>query len=119
MLRAIFAASLAAAVVIVVPGEATANGRKDDPGLSSHPKSAYYRKRAKPQVRSYVMRRGGYSYRIEDSLDTYGSSRTLYGGTRFYRDSQLDRQTTSGPFDHGFFFDSGVAPRGGDSPYMH
>jgi hypothetical protein len=56
---------------------------------------------------------------IQDTLDTYGSSRTLYGGSRFYRDPQLDRQTTSGPFDHGFFFDSGVAPRGGDSPYMH
>jgi hypothetical protein len=36
-----------------------------------------------------------------------------------YRDPFVDRQTTSGPFDHGFFFDSGVAPHGGDSPYLH
>jgi hypothetical protein len=35
-----------------------------------------------------------------------------------YRDPYLDRQTQAGPFDYGFFFDSGITPRGGDSPYM-
>ena len=84
----------------------------------SYGKSAY-KKKAGPQVRGYSERRGGYSYSYADSLDTYGSSRTVYGGSRFYRDAYLDRQTRSGPFDHGFFFDSGIAPRGGDSPYMH
>jgi hypothetical protein len=37
-----------------------------------------------------------------------------------FRDPQLGRQTEGGPFDHGFFFDSGIgSPHGGDSPYMH
>jgi hypothetical protein len=31
----------------------------------------------------------------------------------------VDRQTRFGPFDHGFFFDSGIEPRGGDSPYLN
>jgi hypothetical protein len=100
-----------------VPG-AVAHDRRD--GASEHPKSAYYRHRgAKPQVRGYIVRRGGYSYSYADSLNTYGDSRTLYGGSPLYRDPLLDRQTSSGPFDHGFFFDSGVAPRGGESPYQH
>lgn len=78
------------------------------------------RRRAyRPRVKGYYARRGGYSYSIPDTIDTYGSSRTLYGGTPHYRDPALDRQSMAGPFDHGFFFDSGYGPRGGDSPYMH
>lgn len=34
-------------------------------------------------------------------------------------DPQLDKQTTGGPFDSGFFFDSGMGQNGGDSPYMN
>ena len=124
MKRTLLAAAVATITVLGLTGEAFADsrGRRTivDNGvvLSEHPKSSYYRKRG-TQVRGFAARRGGYSYTYADSIDTYGSSRTLYGGTRFYRDAQLDRQTTSGPFDHGFFFDSGIAPRGGDSPYMH
>ena len=84
-----------------------------------HPKSAYYRKRGR--VYGYLGRRrvGGYSYSKEDVIDTYGLTRGLYGGVNSYRDPFVDRQTTAGPFDHGFFFDSGTGPRGGDSPYLH
>lgn len=78
-----------------------------------------YRKKARPQVRSYVARRGGYSYYATDSINTYGDARSLYGSTGYFRDFNRDRQSMSGPFDHGFFFDSGTHPRGGDSPYMH
>lgn len=66
-----------------------------------------------------VKRGGGYSYSYADSVNTYGDSRTRYGGASVYRDPTLDRQTPSGPFDHGFFFDSAVQPRGGEAPYMH
>lgn len=72
-----------------------------------------------PRVRGFVARRGGYSYVPEDVINTYGNSRTLYGSASVYRDPMLDRQTQFGPFDHGFFFDSGIAPRGGDSPYQN
>jgi len=86
---------------------------------AEHPKSAYYHKRSR--VYGYVGRRrvGGYSYAAEDVINTYGLTRGLYGSMNSYRDPSLDRQTSSGPFDHGFFFDSGNSPRGGDSPYLH
>lgn len=74
----------------------------------------------KPQVRGFVKRGGYYSYHPEDSINTYGDSRTRYGSTSFYRNPNVDRQTQSGPFDHGFFYDSGIStPYGGNSPYMH
>ncbi len=86
-------------------------------GAGAHPASSYYRRA--PQVRGYAARRGGYSYKAEDTINTYGDSRTRYGSTSFYRFNGVDRQTSAGPFDHGFFFDSGIGPRGGDSPYMN
>jgi hypothetical protein len=67
------------------------------------------------KVRGYRKRRGQYSYSANDVANTYGNSRTRYGSVNSYRDH---RQTNAGPFDHGWFFDSAVAPRGGDSPYM-
>ncbi|MFZ4809346.1 MAG: hypothetical protein ACOYLQ_18995 [Hyphomicrobiaceae bacterium] len=86
-------------------------------GAGGHPASSYYRRG--PQVRGYAARRGGYSFKAEDTINTYGDSRTRYGSTSFYRFNGVDRQTAAGPFDHGFFFDSGIGPRGGDSPYMN
>jgi len=84
-----------------------------------HATVKYYRT-PKPRVYGYVVRRGGgYSYVPEDVINTYGNSRTLYGGANAYRDPMLDRQSQFGPFDHGFFFDSAIAPRGGDAPYQH
>lgn len=77
-----------------------------------------YRAYRGPQVRGYLVRRGGYSYDLGDTTNTYGDSRNVYGANQMFRHWSLDRQTTSGPFDHGFFFDSGIAPRGGDSPYL-
>ena len=35
-------------------------------------------------------------------------SRAHYGSINSYRDPFVDRQTVNGPFDHGFFFDSGM-----------
>jgi hypothetical protein len=84
-----------------------------EPG--AHPSSRYYRRA--PQVRSFVQRRGGYSYSSADVINTYGNGRSVYGSTNTYRNPYLDLQSRSGPFDHGFFFDSGVSPRGGNSPY--
>jgi hypothetical protein len=103
-------------------GTAEAAGKKAPvvqeavPG-GGHPASGYYRKG--PQVRGYVQRKGGYSYTPGDVTNTYGQSRTIFGGANTYRAPGLDRQTTSGPFDHGFFWDSGIAPRGGNSPYLN
>ena len=76
-----------------------------------------YRKRTR--VYGYMARRGGYSYTPSDVVNTYGLTRNLYGSNNSFRDPFADRQTVAGPFDHGFFFDSGIGPRGGDSPYLH
>jgi len=40
----------------------------------------------------------------------------LYGG---YIDPYINKQSPGGPFDSGFFFDSGINRNGGDSPYMN
>ncbi len=106
--------SLLAVVSTASAGERWSRGSSAEEG--AHPKSSYYR--GGPRVRGYVSRRGGYSYNYEDTINTYGDSRGQYGSARSLRDPALDRQTQGGPFDHGFFFDSGVAPRGGDSPYL-
>lgn len=88
----------------------------DGPTARTKSKAAKVRKGG-TRVRAFVARGGYYSYRDEDVMNTYAGSRTLFGSANSYRDPFIDRQTTAGPFDHGFFFDSGVGPRGGDAPY--
>ncbi len=55
---------------------------------------------------------GGYSYSYAESLLSFDNTRILRD-----RDADFDRQ--GGPFDHGFFFDSGAQIRGGESPYLN
>lgn len=118
---AIAAVALSAACFSSVP--VAAAERKSQPaveqaGPAAHPKSTTYRRA--PQVRGFVQRRGGYSYSSSDTINTTGPGRGLYGSTNSYRFLGVDRQTRSGPFDHGFFYDGGgTAPRGGDSPYIN
>jgi hypothetical protein len=71
-------------------------------------------------VRGYLVARriGDYSHAPED-VNTYGLSRNKFGATSSFREPFSDRQTSAGPFNHGFFFDWGTAPRGEDSPYLH
>ena len=114
---------LAAAIAVLgLTGSATGS-QAQGIGLQ-HPASGYYRSQRGartvrgPQVRGFAQRRvGGYSFYAEDTVNTYGNARSQFGGANSYRDSLQDRQTRFGPFDHGFFFDSGVSPRGGYSPY--
>lgn len=112
-------AVLALAGAFALPAEAGAkkNATVYADDTAEHPKSGYYHRQ--PQVRGYIQRKGGYSFRREDVINTYGDSRVKYGSNNSYRDPFLDRQTRSGPFDHDFFFDSGIAPRGGDGPYFN
>lgn len=69
-------------------------------------------RRKSAQVRGYSRGVGGYSYSYADSLLSYDNTRILRD-----RDAEFDRQ--GGPFDHGFFFDSGAQVRGGESPYLN
>ncbi|MFV0299184.1 MAG: hypothetical protein ACK5JT_24040 [Hyphomicrobiaceae bacterium] len=78
-----------------------------------------YSSRKHAKVRGYSKRVGGYSYDYSDTINTYGDSRSKYGSTFSFRDPMTERQTIGGPFDDGFFFDSGIGARGGNSPYLN
>jgi hypothetical protein len=115
----ILAAACAACALLAMGGSAAANGRPAGKAHAEQGKAASAsakRKRA-TRVKGYLARGGYYSYSDFDVINIYGGSRALYGSTNTYRDPFLDRQTTAGPFDHDFFFDSGMGPRGGDAPY--
>lgn len=110
-------ALLSAAGMGVVSGSTEAVAQSTTVQGAEHPAARSYRRG--PQVRGYVQRRGGYSYAKEDAINTYGDSRARYGSTSVYRDQMVDRQTRFGPFDHGFFFDSGIGLNAGNAPYQN
>ncbi|MEN2494486.1 MAG: hypothetical protein TECD_00385 [Hyphomicrobiaceae bacterium hypho_1] len=88
------------------------------PSSGGHRASKYYEDSdTAAKARASRQRRGGYSYSARDTINTYGDSRTVNGGANSYRFEFYTRQTPSGPFDHGFFFDSGIGMNGGNSPY--
>lgn len=81
------------------------------PAEAAPKKSGY---QSAPQGGGYAIRRsrGGYSYGYSDSIATNGDRAA-------YRGHILNPQTPAGPFDSGFFFDSAMGYRGGQSPYMN
>jgi hypothetical protein len=52
---------------------------------------------------------GGYSYTPSDVTGSRNEPAP-------YQDA---RQSQGGPFDSGFFFDSGIGPHGGNAPYLN
>lgn len=105
---------------LTMPFSAAVPASAHHKGVHGKRATVHYYRSTKPRVYGYVERRGGgYSYAPEDVINTYGNSRTLFGGINAYRDPMADRQSQFGPFDHGFFFDSAIAPRGGDAPYQN
>ena len=117
MLRVLGVALVSAVVAMAASGVETGARAEGASASASSKYRAHKHYRRGPQVRGYAARRGGYSYSIGDVINTYGDNRSRFGGTSFYRDPRVDSQTPGGPFDHGFFFDSGINPRGGNSPY--
>ena len=54
---------------------------------------------------------GGYSYTPSDvAASGIATEPAPYQGVR---------QSQGGPFDSGFFFDSGIGPHGGNAPYLN
>jgi hypothetical protein len=106
MIKALLLAFIVSGLALSVASVAEAGSKRHNSGDGT-------------KVKGYSERRGGYSYTYADSINTYGNTRTKFGGASVYRDPNLDRQTEAGPFDHGFFFDSGMGKHGGDSPYMN
>ena len=110
----------ALAAIVLANGTAQAGGRADGSGYRDYRYVEHgprYRRTKGTRVRGFLRRGGYYSYNDDDVINTYGGARGVFGFTNTYRDPYVERQSQAGPFDHGFFFDSGLSPRGGDSPY--
>jgi hypothetical protein len=69
------------------------------------------------RVKGFVQRGGYYSYVDEDAINSYAWSRSLFTSTSTFRNPWTERQSAAGPFDSGFFFDSGLIPNLNDAPY--
>jgi hypothetical protein len=110
-----------AAFAFVVPASSgnaqTASGYSQGSG-----KSAKRAQRRRPiRVRVYPRRIGGYSsypYIASVGSSNPGAYPTSPG--RYYGDPMVRQQSSFGPFDRGFFYDSGqFSPYGGWAPYYH
>lgn len=111
-----FSAIVCVAAPLIAASSASAHQR----GVHAKPAPMGYYRAGKPKVYGYAVRPGGgYSYTVRDIINTYSDTRARWGSTNFFRNWSVDRQTPFGPFDHGFFFDSGIAPRGGFAPYQN
>lgn len=72
---------------------------------------------AKPKTRKRrAARQGTVSQQSKAKEKEISEYFRLYGG---FIDPAINRQTPGGPFDSGFFFDSGIGRNGGQSPYMN
>jgi hypothetical protein len=69
------------------------------------------------KVRGFLQRGGYYSYIDNDVINTYAWPRGLYSSTSAFRTPFTNQQSPAGPFDSGFFFDSGLGPPFNDAPY--
>jgi len=102
---ALAVAAVAGLVLTTPPSVSTA----DAAGASRN--SPFYKPtKQKPLVRGARRRAGGYSYTHEDSIIDF-RDRSVF------LDSRID-EPSRGPFDSGFFFDSGIE-RHNDSPYLY
>ncbi len=100
-----------AAVLAVVAVESLAQ-RLAPAGWSSGAWAGEYTLEAKPRRRGVARRRPPQGSTAEEIARYF----QLYGG---FIDPAINKQSQGGPFDSGFFFDSGLGPNGGDSPYMN
>src|SRR5262245_21645069 len=104
--RTLLVAGLGIGALMACATASQADGRKVT--IEARPmtgeKAPPYRKRGSA-VRRYVVMRGGYAYARSDT--TFGSWRAPY--------AWVD-QSPGGPFDSGFFFDSGIRPLN-NAPY--
>ncbi len=118
MRRSWMAAMILGAAAVVSGSAVSSAHEASGDGAKKH---RVHHARKGTRVKGFVARSGGgYSYVAADTINTYGDARGKYGAAQSFRDPGFDRQTQGGPFDNGFFFDSGIgSPHGGDSPYMH
>jgi len=110
----VFAGLVSAVALLVLVGadvagmDTIAGAKADDSSdQSKAPRKA--RRHARAQPRGYTLSQGATPAEIARYFQ-------LYGG---YIDPSINKQSQGGPFDSGFFFDSGINRNGGDSPYLN
>jgi hypothetical protein len=109
LVRLGFAAAAGVLALVTLDGIAQQAGPVAG-GWSSGAQAEDYKLEAKPRRRA---RRRAPQGSTPEEIARYFQ---LYGG---FIDPSINKQSQGGPFDSGFFFDSGMGPNGGDSPYMN
>jgi hypothetical protein len=70
------------------------------------------------RARGAYYRGGYYSYRDRDVVSSWAWTRSLFISRSYFRTPLTGLQSPAGPFDSGFFFDSGLQPYGwNNAPY--
>ncbi len=70
------------------------------------------------RARGFYYGGGFYSYRDRDVVSSWAWSRSLFISRSHFRTPLTGLQSPAGPFDSGFFFDSGLRPhRWNNAPY--
>ncbi len=104
--------SAAALLVLVsadVAGVNTIAGARADDGYEQPKPPRKAKRQARSQARGYTLNQSSTPAEIARYFQ-------LYGG---FIDPSINKQSQGGPFDSGFFFNSGINRNGGDSPYMN
>jgi hypothetical protein len=115
ILAAVAACTMVALTGLPATGDLWASKAYAD-GTRATKYTKYKGKRA-VRVRGFLQRGGYYSYVDEDAANSYAWTRSLFISSSVFRTPLSQQQSPGGPFDSGFFFDSGIGPRFNDSPY--
>jgi hypothetical protein len=112
MSRILLHTGLCAVAAVLAFAAIDTAGRTLAPGLSGGSAQAE-EYRGERDKRIYAKKKRSKSTSTPEEIARYFQ---LYGG---FIDPSINKQSQGGPFDSGFFFDSGMGQNGGDSPYMN
>ena len=116
ILAAVAACTMVAFTGLPATGDLWASKAYADGARATKYTTKYKGKRA-VRVRGFLQRGGYYSYTDQDAINSYAWSRSLFTSSSIFRTPFSDQQSPGGPFDSGFFFNSGIGPRWNDTPY--
>jgi hypothetical protein len=98
-----------------VPGAGDLGASKAHADGVKRPKASKWKRAVR--VKGFYYRGGYYSYTDPDAIDTRAWARSLFISKSPFRSPLTERQTDAGPFDSGYFFESGLGPQFNSSPY--
>jgi hypothetical protein len=110
-------AAVAACTMVVCTGLPATGDWLASKAYADGPRATKYKGKRAVRVRGFVQRGGYYSYDDADAINSYAWNRSLFTSSSIFRTPLTEQQSPAGPFDSGFFFDSGLGPRFNDAPY--